>query len=111
MPSYLAVAMAIAVSGSAWQKDVNVGLPDSKARITPFKRGISAMLFPSRYASSAILTHVPAKWIPVRPQEHASLKTACSGEVDTGSPDKNMRRSTRPQSRFDNGEARFVASG
>src|ERR1700675_1085711 len=86
MPSYFAVATAIAVSGSAWQKDVKVGLPDSNARITPFKRGISAMLFPLRYASSAILTHVPAKWIPVRRQEHASLKTACSGEVDTGSP-------------------------
>jgi hypothetical protein len=46
MPSYLAVDIAIAVSGSAWQNDVNAGLPASSARITPFKRGISAMLFP-----------------------------------------------------------------
>src|SRR5258707_1492530 len=48
MPSYLAADIAIAVSGAAWQNDVNVGLPDSSARITPFKRGMSAMLFPLR---------------------------------------------------------------
>src|SRR5437763_14326419 len=71
MPSYFAVLMAIAVSGSAWQKDVNAGLPLSKARITPFNRAISAMLDPS----------------------HAS-----------------RAHPNRPQQRFDNGEARFVAS-
>src|SRR5262245_52349744 len=46
MPSYLAVAIAMAVSGSAWQNDVNAGLPDSRARITPLRRGMSAMQFP-----------------------------------------------------------------
>src|SRR5215475_11957859 len=46
MPSYFAADIAIAVSGSAWQNDVNAGLPASSARITPFKRGISAMLVP-----------------------------------------------------------------
>src|SRR6516225_299716 len=43
MPSYFAVAIAIAVSGSAWQKEVNAGLPDSRARTTPLRRGMSAM--------------------------------------------------------------------
>src|SRR4030081_564450 len=46
MPSYLAVAIAIAVSGSAWQNDVNAGLPGSRARITLFKREISPMPSP-----------------------------------------------------------------
>src|SRR5262249_27056540 len=46
MPSYLAADIAIAVSGSAWQNDVNAGLPASRERITPFRRGMSAMLFP-----------------------------------------------------------------
>jgi hypothetical protein len=46
MPSYFAVAMAIAVSGSAWQNDVNAGFPDARASITLFRRGNSAMLFP-----------------------------------------------------------------
>src|SRR6476646_4545427 len=44
MPSYLAVVIATAVSGSAWQKDVNAGLPDSRARMTPLSRGMSAMV-------------------------------------------------------------------
>src|SRR6185295_10912885 len=46
MPSYLAVAIAIAVSGSAWQNEVNEGLPDSRALITLLRRGSSTMLFP-----------------------------------------------------------------
>src|ERR1700730_11818240 len=29
--------------------------------------------------------HVPAKWVPVRRQEHPPI-SACSGEVGTGSP-------------------------
>src|SRR5262252_11035467 len=53
MPSYLAADIAIAVSGSAWQNDVNAGLPASRARITPFRRGISAMLVPCARGSAA----------------------------------------------------------
>jgi hypothetical protein len=39
----LAADIAIAVSDSAWQKAVNAGLPDSKALITPLRRGNSAI--------------------------------------------------------------------
>src|SRR5262249_36328480 len=46
MPSYFAADIAIAVSGSAWQNDVNAGLPASSARVTPFRRGMSGMLPP-----------------------------------------------------------------
>src|SRR5258708_1191338 len=38
--------MAIAVSTSAWAKVVKAGLPASKARITLFKRGSSAIIPP-----------------------------------------------------------------
>src|SRR5262249_41585589 len=56
MPSYFAVDIAIAVSGSAWQNDVNAGLPASSARITPFRRGLSAMLVPYARGPARILT-------------------------------------------------------
>src|SRR5215510_11823856 len=86
MPSYLAVAIAIALSGSAWQNDVNVGLPDSRALITLLRRGSSAMLF-------------PLGAFGLRTINNASLrKEARAGEC------------LRGISRFDNGEARFVAS-
>ena len=48
--------IAIAVSESAWQNEVNAGLPDSSARITPFKRGMLAMFYPLRWVWLHILT-------------------------------------------------------
>src|SRR5436190_1342444 len=65
IPSYLAVAIAMAVSASAWQNDVNACLPDSKARITPLRRGMSAMLFPLRCVVTVHPKHVPQMWKPI----------------------------------------------
>ena len=45
-PSYLATLMASAASISGAQKEVNAGLPCSRARMMPFRRGRSAMLSP-----------------------------------------------------------------
>ena len=48
MPSYLAVVIAIAVSGSAWQNDVNAGLPDfERADHAVQTRNISHALSPA----------------------------------------------------------------
>src|SRR5580693_5689721 len=56
-PSYLAAANASAASGSAGEKAVNACLPCSRARITPLRRGISAIVSPCGigYAVSAPL--------------------------------------------------------
>src|SRR6266704_2818305 len=59
MPSYLATAIASAVSGSAWQNEVNAGLPDSSARITLLRRGSSAMLPPSWFRRTAASVAFP----------------------------------------------------
>src|SRR5262249_4100913 len=89
MPSYLAVDIAIAVSGSAWQNDVNAGLPASRARITPFKRGISAMLFPCREVDVRILT-----------EANPGLTTAKSGSYHSsrdGTPAPPLARVPKPE--------------
>src|SRR5262249_16402169 len=132
MPSYLAADIAIAVSGSAWQNDVNAGLPASRARITPFRRGISAMLVPcarvarrppqpppSCAGRSASKTRVNA----LMTRASIFCKTmdcigtrACPSSVILGAASRvNPTCGVKPgndlEGGFDNGEARFVAFG
>src|SRR6185312_7918268 len=108
-PSYLAVVMAIAVSGSAWQNDVNAGLPDSSALMTPLRRGMSGIGFPLTLFVSAFYRR------PFSLRHHraaAKRRVPVIPARDAPCPPKRDRRDKPGDDDwvFDNRKPRFVAS-